>query len=84
MKRTLNLKTFRIPITRDAEGGVVIEDNVPLTEDMVINTEEEELTSPFIQLPGLTKKVKQYNDRQVKMAEQDKSLDYIKRKIITK
>lgn len=82
-KGILKIKTFKVPIT--IEDGKVQEKPVELTDEMLVGEPEEvEMKSPVLELPTLTKKIGQFNQRQVKYAEEGLIKDYIKRKIITK
>lgn len=81
-KQELHIKTFKVPIER-VEGKVVVK-MVELTDDMLVKTEKIELKSPFLEIPEKSKKVAQYNKRQVVFAENDLDRDYINKKIITK
>lgn len=83
MERKINLKikSYKVPIRRvDKE---IEEEQIPLTEDMVTAEEEVELES-ILKLTELAQKVGQYNQRQIKYAEEDTSIDYVVKKIIVK
>lgn len=83
-KRTLIIKTIKIPIDR-AKDGTITERNIEVTKDMVIKEEERELdSSVFVKLPEITQEISNFNKRQIKFAEVSKTKDYIKKKIITK
>lgn len=82
-KQNLIVKTFQVPIERK-EDGTVVEKQVEITEDMLLKSEPHELKSPVLELPTLSKKVAQFNERQIKFAEEDANIDYIRKKIITK
>lgn len=82
-KQNLIVKTFQVPIERK-EDGTVVEKQVEITSEMLLSEEPTELKSPVLELPTLSKKVAQFNERQIKFAEEDSSIDYIRKKIITK
>ena len=78
---TLYIKTYKVPIKR--VGEEIKEKLVPLTDDMLLNTDTEVIKSPILEIPELGKKINGFNKRQLKIAE-NTTRDYIKKKIITK
>lgn len=77
----LKIKHFKIPIKR--EGDEIIEEQIALTDEHLVKTEDIEIESMF-KLQEVAQKVGQYNQRQLGYAKTDNSRDYILKKIIVK
>ncbi len=82
IKRKVVILTMKIPIERDGEK--VKEKNVDSSELEKLNEEPRELENSIIDLPELTREISNFNKRQIVYAENDESMDYIKKKIISK
>lgn len=83
--KIVKVKTFKIPIEgRDKKGNVVENQLLDLTTMEPVNIYEHEFEGAIsIELPSFTKKIAQYNHRQIVMANEDKNLKYYKKQIIT-
>ncbi|MAO08063.1 MAG: hypothetical protein CL596_05050 [Alteromonas sp.] len=81
IKREVVIRTLKIPIER--KGDKVIEKNVDSKEIEKLGEEPRTLENSIVDLPELTREIKNFNQRQFKYAEDDSSMDYILKKIIS-
>lgn len=92
MSHTLKLKTYLVPHIIDDEGNLIEDITKPITSRELVEEEEVELEEISVELLPLSKKVAQYNQRQLKYfegkdVEEDEDGNcrvLIKKRIITK
>ena len=85
MGKTVIVKTYKIPVTRDKKGKVKLDVTLELNDDMVVNKYEHEFTGAIsIELPDFTKQVGNYNKRQIIMANADKDMMFYRKRIVCK